>query len=89
MNEIINNKIIPEEYNSDFSFDENKSGLNISFERIAFIFFLFFIVAIIFSLKVILLSFFLKIILKLKIHLDMYPINKSIIDVLIYKIKNP
>ena len=41
MNEIKNNKIIPEEYNSEFSFAENKSGLNISFERIAFIFFVF------------------------------------------------
>ena len=56
MNEIKNNKIIPEEYNSEFSFAENKSGLNISFERIAFIFFIFFIIAIIFSLKVIFLS---------------------------------
>ncbi len=56
MNEIKNNKIIPEEYNSEFSFAENKSGLNISFERIAFIFFVFFIIAIIFSLKVIFLS---------------------------------
>ena len=56
MNDIKNNKIIPEEYNSEFSFAENKSGLNISFERIAFIFFVFFIIAIIFSLKVIFLS---------------------------------
>ena len=56
MNDIKNNKIIPEEYNSEFAFAENKSGLNISFERIAFIFFVFFIIAIIFSLKVIFLS---------------------------------
>ena len=56
MNEINSNKIIPEEHNSEFSFAENKSGLNISFERIAFIFFIFFIIAIIFSLKVIFLS---------------------------------
>jgi len=52
----MNKKIIPEKYNSEFSFAENKSGLNISFERIAFIFFLFFMIAIIFSLKVIFLS---------------------------------
>ncbi len=39
-----------------FSFKENKSFLKISFERIAFIFFIFFILAIIFSSKVILLS---------------------------------
>ena len=51
-----NNKIITDEYNSEFSFDENKSNLKISFERIAFIFFIFFIIAIVFSSKVLLLS---------------------------------
>jgi len=55
MNEL-NEKIISEKYNSEFSYSENKSNLIISFERIAFIFFLFFIIAIIFSLKVIFLS---------------------------------
>ena len=40
----------------NFSFTENKSYLKISFERITFIFFIFFILAIIFSSKVILLS---------------------------------
>ena len=44
------------QYNSEFSYDENKSNLKISFERITFIFFVFFIIAIIFSSKVILLS---------------------------------
>ena len=44
------------QYNYDFSYDENRSNLKISFERIAFIFFVFFIIAIIFSSKVILLS---------------------------------
>ena len=43
-------------YNENFSFKENKSYLKISFERIAFIFFIFFMLAIIFSSKVILLS---------------------------------
>ncbi len=42
--------------NRDFSYDENKSYLKISFERIAFIFFIFFVIAIIFSSKVVLLS---------------------------------
>ena len=45
-----------DKYNQNFSYKENKSYLNISFERIAFIFFVFFILAIIFSSKVILLS---------------------------------
>ena len=44
------------ENNRNFSYDENKSYLKISFERIAFIFFIFFVIAIIFSSKVVLLS---------------------------------
>ncbi len=47
---------ISEKLNESFSFKENKSYLKISFERIAFIFFIFFILAIIFSSKVILLT---------------------------------
>ena len=56
MNEIDKRKIHSNEYSSGFSYIENKSNLKISFERIAFIFFIFFIIAIIFSSKVILLS---------------------------------
>ncbi len=52
-----NKNFFSEEYNSEFSYDENKSNLNISFERIAFIFFVFFVIALIFSSKLILLSF--------------------------------
>ena len=52
----LKDKIVQDQYNSEFSYSENKSNLIISFERIAFIFFLFFIIAIIFSLKVIFLS---------------------------------
>ena len=49
-------KILKEEYNSEFSYSENRTNIKISFERIAFIFFIFFVVAVVFSLKVILLS---------------------------------
>ena len=56
MNEIKEKKITPKQYNSEFSYNENKSNIIISFERIAFIFFIFFVVAVVFSLKVILLS---------------------------------
>ena len=56
MNEIDKRKIHLNDYSSEFSYIENKSNLKISFERIAFIFFIFFIIAIIFSSKVILLS---------------------------------
>ena len=40
----------------NFKFTKNKSNLKISFERIAFIFFIFFFIAIIFSSKTIYLS---------------------------------
>ena len=56
MNKINEKKILTDEYNSEFSYNENKSNIKISFERIAFIFFIFFIIAIVFSSKVILLS---------------------------------
>ena len=56
MNEINEKKILLNDYNSEFSYNENKSNIRISFERIAFIFFVFFIIAFIFSSKVILLS---------------------------------
>ncbi len=45
-----------EKYSESFSYKENRSYLKLSFERITFIFFVFFILALIFSSKVILLS---------------------------------
>ncbi len=56
MSELDNHSQSSDQYNDSFSFKENKSYLKISFERIAFIFFVFFILSIIFSSKVILLS---------------------------------
>ena len=56
MSERSNKKIITEENNSEFSYNENRSNLQISFERMAFIFFVFFMIALIFSSKVIILS---------------------------------
>ena len=56
MNDLNEKKTLGNKFNSEFSYDENRSNIKISFERIAFIFFVFFIVAIIFSSKVILLS---------------------------------
>ena len=41
-----------ESYENEFSFKENKSNLNISFNRIAFIFFIFLMISIIYSIKV-------------------------------------
>jgi len=43
--------LLIEEYESHFSYQEKKSNLNISFNRIAFIFFIFLITSIIFSTK--------------------------------------
>ena len=53
-----NNKedLLIEEYDNQFLYQSKKSNLNISFNRIAFIFFVFGIVSIIFSIKAIYLS---------------------------------
>ena len=40
----------------NFSFKKNKSNLTISFERVAFIFFVFFIISLVFSSKTIFLG---------------------------------
>ena len=48
-----NKNLILEEYESEFSYSRSKSNLNISFNRIAFIFFVFTIISIIFSSKAI------------------------------------
>ena len=48
--------LLIEEYDSHFSYQAKKSNLNISFNRIAFIFFVFVIVSIIFSTKAIFLG---------------------------------
>ena len=67
-----------EEYNSEFSYNENKSNIKISFERIAFIFFLFFIIALVFSSKVILLSLEDKVFIKQVLKKENF--RSSIID---------
>ena len=51
-----NKDLLIEEYESHFSYKKNKNNLNISFNRIAFIFFVFVIVSLIFSTKAIFLS---------------------------------
>ena len=56
MSEFNENSKSYEKDSENFSFKENKSYLKMSFERIAFIFFVFFVLAIIFSSKLILLS---------------------------------
>ncbi len=46
-----NNNIILEEYENEFSYKKSKTNLNIEFNRIAFIFFVFLVVGIIFSIQ--------------------------------------
>jgi cell division protein FtsI (penicillin-binding protein 3) len=51
MNKKDNENIILEEYKNEFSYKKNKSNLNIQFNRVAFIFFVFFMISIIFSIQ--------------------------------------
>ena len=51
MNRKNNENIILEEYENEFSFKKNKSNLNIEFNRIAFIFFIFFAISILYSIQ--------------------------------------
>ena len=46
-------KLIIEDYKSDFSFKRKESGLNIEFNRVAFIFFVFFIIYLIYTIHLI------------------------------------
>ena len=48
-----NINLILEEYESEFPYNRTRSNLNISFNRIAFIFFIFLVISIIFSTKAI------------------------------------
>ena len=62
-----NSNLVLEEYESEFSYQRPKSNLIISFNRVAFIFFVFLIISIIFSSKAIYMGSFKKIEKKLEI----------------------
>ena len=51
-----NENLILENYENEFSYQLDKSNLNISFNRIAFIFFIFLMVCFIFSIKIVFLG---------------------------------
>ena len=53
MNKENNENIILEEYENSFSFKKSKSNLNIEFNRVAFIFFIFLMISIIYSIQLI------------------------------------
>jgi cell division protein FtsI (penicillin-binding protein 3) len=46
-------KFTIEDYQSDFTFKKKESGLNIQFNRVAFIFFVFFIIYLIYTIHLI------------------------------------
>ena len=45
------NNIILEEYENEFSYKKNKTNLKIEFNRIAFIFFVFLVISVIYSIQ--------------------------------------
>ena len=47
----IKNNVILEEYDNEFSYEKSKTNLNIEFNRIAFIFFVFLVISIIYSIQ--------------------------------------
>ena len=47
-----NERLVLENYENEFSYERNKSNLNITFNRIAFIFFVFLTVCVIYTIKV-------------------------------------
>jgi cell division protein FtsI (penicillin-binding protein 3) len=57
MSKDVNDRIILENYENRFVYKKDKSNLNITFNRIAFIFFVFFFICIIYSVKVFYLGF--------------------------------
>ena len=56
------------DYENEFSYKANKSNLNISFNRIAFIFFIFLVVCLIYSIKIFYLGSLSSKILQKKIY---------------------
>ena len=51
MNKDNNENIILENYDDEFSYKKNKSNLNIEFNRVAFIFFVFLTISLIYSIQ--------------------------------------
>jgi len=69
-----------ESYENEFSFKENKSNLNISFNRIAFIFFIFLTICLIYSIKVFYLGSLNSKISQQKIQLTKVNFRADIVD---------
>ena len=80
MNEKDIENLTLESYENEFSFKENKSNLNISFNRIAFIFFIFLMVCLIYSIKVFYLGSLNSKILQKKIYASKTNFRADILD---------
>jgi len=80
MNEKDTENLTLEGYENEFSFKENKSNLNISFNRIAFIFFIFLMICLIYSIKVFYLSSLSSKISQKKIHSTKTNYRADIVD---------
>ena len=80
MNEKDIENLTLESYENEFSFKENKSNLNISFNRIAFIFFIFLIICLIYSFKVFYLGSLNSKILQKKIYQSKTNSRADVVD---------
>ena len=80
MNEKDIKNLTLESYENEFSFKENKSNLNISFNRIAFIFFIFLMICLIYSFKFFYLGSLNSKILQKKIYLSKANSRADIVD---------
>ena len=80
MNEKDIENLTLESYENEFSFKENKSNLNISFNRIAFIFLIFLMVCLIYSIKVFYLGSLNSKILQKKIYPTKVNFRADIVD---------
>ena len=75
-----NQKIILEEYENEFSYKKSKSNLNIEFNRVAFIFFIFLTISIIYSVQLLYLGSLKKNIIKTKKIISNKDYRTDIID---------
>ena len=72
------NNLTLEDYQQEFSYKDHKGSINVSFNRVAFIFFLFLIIALIFSLKTTIYGF--TKVSKKKIYLPKKDYRSTIVD---------
>ena len=80
MNNQNKEKIVLDDYESEFLYKKNKTNLNIEFNRIAFIFFVFFVISIIYSIQLLHLGSLSSNFKKTKPHINKKNYRADIID---------